>query len=119
MQLNHLNLSFVNVPAASQFFQEHFGFTVIGADNKAISVLDDGHGFVLVISNFEKLNEFHYPPSFHIGFIQDSVDQVQTIYQAMKEAGVKVGDSPKKTPRGTTFYGYIEETVMFEVLSRE
>jgi lactoylglutathione lyase len=119
MQLNHLNLSFANVPAASQVFQRHFGFRVIGSDNHAISVLDDGNGFVLVISNFEKRTEFSYPPSFHIGFIQDSVDEVHRLYEELKSAGLNVGDPPKKTPRGTTFYGHIEDTIMFEILSRE
>src|ERR1700704_2370834 len=88
MQLNHLNLSFVNVPAASKVFQDHFGFHLIGADNKAISVLSDTKGFVLVISNFEKGTEFVYPGAFHIGFIQESVAEVEAIYERLKSAGV-------------------------------
>ena len=119
MQLNHLNLSFVNVPAASKIFRDHFGFRLIGADNKAISVLSDEHGFVLVVSNFEKGTEFKYPGAFHIGFIQDSVAEVEAIYERLKTAGVNVGEPPKKTHRGTTFYGMIEETIMFEVLSND
>lgn len=119
MQLNHLNLSFVDVPAASAFFQRHFGFRVIGADNKAISVLEDSSGFVLVVSNFEKALSVTYPGAFHVGFIQETVAEVEAIYARMKADGVSLGEPPKKTHRGTTFYGMIENTVMFEVLSRE
>lgn len=119
MHLNHLNLSFASVQAASLFFQKHFGFRLIGEhNNDAISVLTDESGFVLVVSNFEKQTEHHYPGAFHIGFILDTVEDVWKVYRQMIDDGVDLKSLPRKTPRGTTFYGHIEDTVMFEVLSR-
>lgn len=117
MQLNHLNLCFADVQSARRFFETYFGFHVIGTNNDTISVLSDADDFVLVLSNFEKTTEYRYPPSFHIGFILDSVAEVKAVHRRMEDDGLAVGE-PKNTPRGTTFYGHIQESVMFEVLSR-
>ena len=56
MKLNHLNLSVPNVSETREFFETYFGFRCVvnrGRDTLAVLVGDDG--FVLALSNFDKV----------------------------------------------------------------
>ena len=55
MKLNHVNIAVPDVAATRAFFEDFFGLkcTETKGEN-VLSVLVDGEGFVLILSNFEK-----------------------------------------------------------------
>jgi hypothetical protein len=68
MKLNHVNIAVPDVAATRAFFENLFGLKCTetkGADT--LSVLTDGEGFVLILSNFEKQVTPQYPRDFHLG----------------------------------------------------
>jgi lactoylglutathione lyase len=104
MKLDHLNLSVPNVSETREFFETYFGFRCVvnrGRDTLAVLVGDDG--FVLALSNFDKVTEVHYPGAFHIGFMQDSRERVDEIYERLKSAGF-TAEPPREFHGAWTFY---------------
>jgi catechol 2,3-dioxygenase-like lactoylglutathione lyase family enzyme len=89
MALNHLNLTVPSVPQTRAFFETYFGFRhVAGApQSDTFVVLVDESGFVLSLNNFTEAEEVAYPGAFHVGFRQDSREQVDAIYQRLKADG--------------------------------
>ena len=73
MSLNHINLTVPDVPRSRAFFETYFGFRcVVERGRDALAVLTDPSGFILTLSNFDKVDHVEYPGAFHIGFMQDS-----------------------------------------------
>ena len=105
MKLNHVNIAVPDVAATRQFFEEFFGLRCTetkGADT--LSVLTDGEGFVLILSNFDKRVTPQYPRDFHLGFLlRNGVDQVNELYQRITASGFEV-DPPKKFHGSWGFY---------------
>lgn len=89
MKLNHVNLPVPDVSATRDFFEQQFGLHCIAEPTDANVVLTDGAGLVLTISNFDHANEITYPKWFHVGFMQDSDDKVDDIYDRLKMAGMQ------------------------------
>jgi catechol 2,3-dioxygenase-like lactoylglutathione lyase family enzyme len=88
MALNHLNLTVPDVSQTRTFFETYFGFRCIAAPQRdALVVLADESGFVLTLNNFDGAKEVVYPGAFHVGFRQDSREQVDAIHQRLKAAG--------------------------------
>jgi catechol 2,3-dioxygenase-like lactoylglutathione lyase family enzyme len=104
MRLNHLNLTVPDIAQNRQFFETHFGFRCVaqrGPD--ALAVLIDESGFVLTLNNFGNATEVKYPGAFHIGFRQESREQVDEMHKRLELAGLDVG--PAKHFHGAwTFY---------------
>ncbi len=46
--------------------------------------------------------DFEYPPTFHIGFMQESEERVNEIHQRLKEDGIDV--EPPQRLHAWTFY---------------
>ena len=88
MALNHLNLTVPSVPQTRAFFDTYFGFRhLTGApESDTFVVLVDESGLVLSLNNFTEAEEVAYPGAFHVGFRQDSREQVDAIYQRLKAA---------------------------------
>ena len=42
--------------------------------------MTDDSGFVFTLSNFDKATQVEYPGEFHIGFMQESREQVDAMY---------------------------------------
>ena len=104
MKLNHLNLTVPCVPETRSFFETYFDFRcVVERGRDALVVLVDDTGFVLTLNNFEKASEVEYPGAFHIGFMQESVERVDAIYNRFKSDGFDV-DPPKEFHGAWTFY---------------
>jgi lactoylglutathione lyase len=99
VKLNHVNLPVADVSATRDFFEKHFGFRRIAEPTAANVVLTDNAGLVLTISNFDHADEVTYPKWFHVGFMQDSDDKVDDIYDRLKTAGMQPG---KPAPGGST-----------------
>src|SRR5262245_16274932 len=89
MALNHLNLTVPNVPQTRAFFETYFGFRCLAGapQSDTFVVLVDESGFVLSLNNFTEAEEVVYPGAFHVGFRQDSREQVDAIYQRLNAAG--------------------------------
>jgi catechol 2,3-dioxygenase-like lactoylglutathione lyase family enzyme len=89
MALNHLNLTVPNVPETRAFFETYFGFRhLAGApQSDTFVVLVDESRFVLSLNNFDEAEEVPYPGAFHVGFRQDSREQVDALYQRLKAGG--------------------------------
>jgi lactoylglutathione lyase len=103
MRLNHLNLSVADVALTRRFFEEFFGFRCEEIKGKeTLAVLRDEKGFALVVSNFDRETP-KYPPSFHVGFIRDSLEQVNELHQRFRTAGFEV-NPPRKMHGSWVFY---------------
>ena len=88
MALNHLNLTVPDVPKTRAFFETYFGFRCVAEPQSgAIVILVDESGFVLTLNNFDQAGEVVYPGAFHVGFRQDSREQVDAICQRLKADG--------------------------------
>src|SRR4051812_25705487 len=117
MKLNHINLPIQDVQAATLFFEAHFGFkSENSVANDTISVLRSDDDFVLVLMS-NKLNQngnHTYPDAFHIGFFQETDEEVNNVYNRLKQAGVDVGDEPKRIRKTFGFY-FKYQDILIEV----
>jgi lactoylglutathione lyase len=104
MALNHINLVTPDVPKSREFFERYFGFRcVFDRGRDALAVLVDSSGFILTLSNVDKVTSVEYPGIFHIGFMQDSRERVDEIYQRLKTDGFDL-EPPKEFHGAWTFY---------------
>ena len=119
MALKHVNLAVPDVAQTKAFFETYFGFTCeeVKGDN-IIAILEDKDGFILSISNFKKDVIPQYPTDFHVGFVQETPEQVRAIYETMKADGINVGKEPHNYGGRGTFSFYVEAPgkVLVEVL---
>ena len=116
MKLNHLNLCVSDPKQTSQFFIDHFGFqrgNTHALDTLAVIHGDDG--FVFVLSNFDKKTTPVYPDGFHVGFIQDTKEQVDSMYERLHAAGFAT-EAPKALHGSWTFYFNAPDNILVEVL---
>jgi catechol 2,3-dioxygenase-like lactoylglutathione lyase family enzyme len=114
MKLNHLDLHVRDVPATTRYFEELFGLTLrTKRDKKALAVLSDGHGFVLVLQRAET-PEDRYPEGFHLGFLLPDAESVRALHARAKEAGAVVSDVIENG-RGTMIYFSAPEGYRVEV----
>ncbi|MDO7848117.1 VOC family protein [Hymenobacter sp. M29] len=116
MILNHLNLAVSDVPQTQVFFEKYFGLQAVTKSNSALVVLRDAAGMVLTLSNFDRAPEVHYPEHFHLGFIQQSPDQVNALYQRLTADGFTI-DPPRKFHGSWTFYLRAPGGILVEVLA--
>lgn len=119
MKLNHLNLCVLDLDEASRFFEEHFDFEHRDRKGDAILVMSDRDGFTLVISDPTKFggNGAEYPEGFHVGFLVDTADHVDTTYARLIDAGLEIEKQPRTMRDSYGFYFQALGGVMFEVSS--
>jgi catechol 2,3-dioxygenase-like lactoylglutathione lyase family enzyme len=104
MRLNHVNLSVPDVAKTREFFETYFGYRCVASRGRdTLAVLTDESGFILTISNFEKVAQVEYPGAFHIGFMQDSSEEVDAVYARLTAAGFEA-DPPREFHGAWTFY---------------
>jgi lactoylglutathione lyase len=118
MKVNHLNLSVSNPVETQEFLFKYFGLKPRGKANQRMAILSDDNGMVLTLMNMNpgKESEVHYPASFHVGFIQDTQEQVNEINQRLKTDGFDV-PPPSKQHGSWTFYFDAPGGFTIEVLS--
>ena len=104
MKLNHLNLTVTDVSETRKFLEKHFGLrSMEGGKDESFALLFDDNGLVLTLMNVGQTTEVKYPASFHIGFRQESKEQVNEINQRLRDDGIDV--QPPRTFHGSwTFY---------------
>ena len=105
MKVNHLNLTVADPVETQQFLVKHFGLKPRGKGNRNMALLSDDNGMVLTLMNMEvgRVSEVKYPATFHIGFIQDSEEQVNEINRRLKADGFDV-PPPSRQHGSWTFY---------------
>src|SRR4051812_25354812 len=101
MKLNHLNLSVADVSETRKLLETYFGFTGLKErGNDKFDIVFDDNDLVLTLMKDAEVN---YPKTFHIGFIQESEEQVNEINQRLKDDGFDV-KLPKRFHGSWTFY---------------
>lgn len=83
MRLNHLNLCVDDLSEARHFFETFFDFQFLEQKGKALVVMSDENGFILVLSDpkaFKGNKDISYPEAFHIGFLVDTSSEVDQAY---------------------------------------
>lgn len=117
MKLNHLDLQVADVPAAAAFFAAHFGLTIHGNQRSAaIAILDDGHGFWLVLQRRQRETDA-YPEGFHIGFVAADAAEVGCRQAQLAAAGVSCTEVMTNN-RGTMFYCRGPSDLVIEISCR-
>lgn len=118
MKLNHLNLTVSDVLAAHDFLATNFGLEPLqdAPKTERMAFLRDDNGMVLSLMNLQADEKVDYPGMFHIGFIQESRDEVDAINARLEGAGCKV--KPAREFHGSyTFYLKAPGGFTIEVLS--
>jgi lactoylglutathione lyase len=111
MVLNHLGITVTDTVAARNFLEKYFGLIGIGKNNARMTHVQDDNGLILSLFKGDKITE---PQTTHIGFMQDSEEKVDEIYQRLKEDGFKV--EPSQRSHGYTFYVIAPGGFMVEVV---
>jgi catechol 2,3-dioxygenase-like lactoylglutathione lyase family enzyme len=117
MKLNHINLPVKDVAAAREFFETYFGFKSVDVKlNDTLSVLKGDGGFTLVIMS-EKLNQNGNsvcPDAFHIGFFQETDEEVNAMYTRLKAGGIHLEQEPQLIRKTYGFY-FRHQDVLIEI----
>ena len=116
MKMNHLHLTVSNVPATKAFLQKYFGLKSLseGEASKNFDALIDDDGLVLTLMKTRRGAEVKYPGYFHIGFMQESEEQVNELNHRLKADGFEV-DPPQRS-HAWTFYVEAPGGFLVEVL---
>ena len=116
MKLNHLNLTVTNPVETQEFLAKYFGLTPKGG-NDHISFLSDENGMMLSLTNVKLGMEsaVQYPATFHIGFIQETEDDVNRLNECLKSEGYDV-PPPSREHGSWTFYFVAPGGFSIEVL---
>jgi catechol-2,3-dioxygenase len=87
-KLNHINLAVSDVPELSRFFEAAFAFRVTeqrGTGKFAVLIGEDG--FAMILMHDKNATAKSYPALFHIGFLQNSVEEVHQRHARIVEVG--------------------------------
>ncbi len=105
MKLNHLNLTVSNVLEAHRFLEKYFGLRGYHGmePREGMSFMSDDDGMLLALFRSAKGSETKYPAGFHIGFIQESEEQVNQINQRLRDDGYQI-PQPARLHGSWTFY---------------
>jgi catechol 2,3-dioxygenase-like lactoylglutathione lyase family enzyme len=104
MALNHLNLTVPDMAKTRSFFEKYFGFRCVAEPPTGVIILVDETGFVLTLNNFDKSGEVVYPGAFHVGFRQDSRQQVDAICRWLKADGFDIKPPHEFHGAWTTYF---------------
>ena len=112
-----MNLAVADVEATAAFFEKHFNFTIRRLLGSVIGILDGKDGFVLVLSNLPKSEKTDYPPDFHIGFYQDTKEEVIEILSRLKADGWAPEQDAKQIRDRFGFYFHAPGNILVEITS--
>jgi len=72
----------------------------------------------LTLNNFDKAEKVEYPGAFHIGFMQQSHEKVDEMYERLKKDGFDV-NPPREFHGAWTFYFRAPGGFLVEVLHQQ
>lgn len=111
MKLNHLNLTVPHVETTRLFFETYFNFQCVDLKgDHLLAVLTGTDGFILTLMSetFNKNGVSSYPQGFHFGFILDSKEEVDALYERLKESKLPIEHAPGKIRNSYGFYFYFD-----------
>jgi catechol 2,3-dioxygenase-like lactoylglutathione lyase family enzyme len=118
MQINHLNFTVSDVAETKSFFEKYFNFTCreVKGDNM-MAILESEEGFILTLMslNFNKNGNSTYPDAFHMGFLVNNREKVQTIWQRLHNDGIELGDEPHNMRGVFGFYFHCPGNILIEI----
>ena len=113
MQFNHIDLGVTDVVAAAAFFDFTLDHIMV---NGSRAILDGATGESLVLTH--QPGPLTYPKNFHIGFLVETEQAVQTKHTELDQAAIE-GLSPIRRLRGSLlFYCQAPGAVLIEVAHR-
>ncbi len=119
MTINHINFSVNNVTDTANFFTRFFDFKCVEEKgNGIIAILANKAGFILVITLNKKSTKTDYPADFHIGFLQQSDEQVIEIHKRLTAGGFMLEREPQKIRGNLGFYFHAPGNILVEVSSQ-
>src|SRR4051812_3895458 len=98
MKLNHLGISVTDVREASAFLQKYFSLRGVGKASDKMAHLQDDGGLILSLFRGPPITE---PEATHVGFMQETEEQVNAMYERLRGDGFDV-PSPQRS-HGWTF----------------
>lgn len=114
MKLNHLNVTVTDVSEVKNFLETYFGLTCNVNIGNAFAGMVDDDGFLLNLMHGKDVN---YPETFHIGFPQNSKEEIDALNRRLKDDGYDV-ETPAivhgsyafylKAPGGITLEAYFQ-----------
>lgn len=113
MKLNHINLGVTDVPLAVEIFERFFGLRQADGmprNDTMTFLLDDADSLISVF----RARDVVYPKVFHIGFLQESPEQVRAIHAQLTQGGFTVPE-PVANHGRLTFYFDAPFGVVIEV----
>ena len=117
MKLNHINLGVTDVPVTVALFQDHFGFKPAGESmpmNDRMAFMRDDAGSLISVF---KAKDVAYPKVFHIGFMQDTPQQVRDMHRQLTDAGFTIPEPHENNGRLTFYFdtpgGFVLEVESF------
>ncbi|GAB2559268.1 VOC family protein [Gracilibacillus alcaliphilus] len=99
MKLNHINLAVTDVNETREFLETYCNLQTRNIHKDSFAILVDEDRLLLALT---KSKHVSYPNSFHIGFEQESEEQVNEINRHLKKDGFDV--KPPKRAHRWTFY---------------
>ncbi len=114
VQLNHLNLSVIDVVATASFFETFFDFTLMMTKgDDTLAILKGDGSFTLVLTRVRQ--KPIYPKTFHIGFLLPSEEAVQEVNNRLRADYLSDISEVKHMRGGTLFYVYAPGGILVEV----
>jgi catechol 2,3-dioxygenase-like lactoylglutathione lyase family enzyme len=115
MILNHIDLQVSNIDDAAKFFETYFGLRCTYRREGQIALLADDGGLQLGLSNLHDSPPPVYPPDFHIGFVQENVQQVLEIYERVKGTGAEIKFELQEAGPNLAFVCLAPDSIRVEV----
>jgi catechol-2,3-dioxygenase len=105
--LNHTNLTTYDVPALHAFLKRIFGLRTLEMRGSKFAVMQDAQGFLLSLMFHKEMTPEHgYPGFFHVGFLQDTLKDVNERYAAIAQAGFATPAPALLKRGGPPTYGF-------------
>jgi len=103
MNLNHLGLGVTEVPRTVAMFEKYFGLRRVDRSpaNDKMGFVNDDSGALITIFQVPDVN---YPKIFHIGFMQDSVEQVHSLHEQLSADGFQPEAMREEHGRQTFYF---------------
>jgi lactoylglutathione lyase len=115
MKLNHINLSVTEVMPTVSLLETYFGLRRSGGPcNDAMAFMQDDNDSLIALF---KAREVTYPRMFHVGFVQESAEQVREIHARLKVDGFELPEPQENHGRLTFSFnapgGFVIEVEAF------
>ncbi len=113
MNLNHMGLGVTEIAKTVEMFETYFGWRRAEGtpvNERMAFLLDDSDALITMF----KVKDATYPKIFHIGFIQDSVEQVTAMHERLTAGGFEPENVREEHGR-MTFYFQAPGGFMIEV----